>query len=252
MAGNLMKVCETTLSDEHLPVETSVSGRSPPSSPAAGSFSKNSPPVSPVDPVLLSPGHTNIKSKCATISFSSKPTPPCQEQSLEDKADASVIEVEDSEKELSLPSVSSSVLLCDEPPLPLDDCWHVEYLSPVRGNSQDSSQVSRARTSSAKPGSWHERWESPAHGREIKGSTPLGGSPVGRRATLLSLEKSPIEACSPVGSRPSYLNSKIWDDWNGEEEEEVFPEVLPLSQRLSAAAGACQTDPLKTPGESLS
>ncbi|XP_074014727.1 structure-specific endonuclease subunit SLX4 [Numenius arquata] len=247
MAGNLVKVQETTLSDECLPVKTSVSGRSPPSSPAAGSFSENSPPVSPVDPVLLSPGHSKVKSKCATISFSSKPAPPCQEQSLEDKADASVIEVEDSEKEISLPSVSSSVLLCDEPPMPFDDCWHVEYLSPVRGNSQDSSQVSRARTSSAKPGSWHERWESPAHGREIKGSTPLGGSSVGRRTTLLSLEKSPIEACSPVGSRPSYLNSKIWDDWNGEEEEEVFPEVLPLSQRLSPAAGACQTDPLKTP-----
>uniref|UniRef100_A0A8C3JKW8 Structure-specific endonuclease subunit SLX4 n=1 Tax=Calidris pygmaea TaxID=425635 RepID=A0A8C3JKW8_9CHAR len=247
MAGNLIKVRETTLSEEHLPVETSVSGRSPPSSPAAGSFSKNSPPVSPVDPVLLSPGHTNIKSKCATISFSSKPTPPCQEQSLEDKANTSVIEVEDSEKEISVPSVSSSVLLCDEPPMPFDDCWHVEYLSPVRGNGQNSNQVSRVRTSSAKPSSWQERWESPAHGREIRGSTPLGGSPVGRRATLLSLEKSPIEACSPVGSRPSYLNSKIWDDWNGEEEEEVFPEVLPLSQRLSAAAGACQTDPLKTP-----
>ncbi|XP_054699227.1 structure-specific endonuclease subunit SLX4 isoform X2 [Grus americana] len=250
MAGNLIKVCETTLSSKHLPMENSVSERSPPSSPAAGSFSKNSPPVSPVDPVLLSPGHTNIKSKCANISFLSKPVPLCHEQSLEDKTNISVVEVEDSEKEVSLHSVSSSVLLCDEPPIPVDDCWHVEYLSPVRGHSQDSNRVSHAKTSttsSPKPGSWHDQWESPVHAQEIKGSTPLPGTPVSRRTTLLCLEKSPIEACSSVGSRPSYLNSKIWDDWNGEEEEDEFPEMLPLSQRLSAAAGARQTHPVKSP-----
>ncbi|XP_009475568.1 PREDICTED: structure-specific endonuclease subunit SLX4 [Nipponia nippon] len=250
MTENSVKVHETTLSDKHLPLENSVSERSPSSTPAAASFSNNSPPVSPVDPVLLSPGHTNGKSKCAKISFLSKPVPPCHEQSLEDKTNISVVEVEDSEKEISLPSLSSSILLCDEPPIPVDDCWHVEYLSPVRGNSQDSNQVSRAKTSTAtspRPGSWHDQWESPVHTQEIKGSTPLRGSPVGRRTTLLCLEKSPIEACSSAGSRPSYLNSKIWDDWNGEEEEDEFPEMLPLSQRLSAAAGACQTDPVKTP-----
>ncbi|NXE77976.1 SLX4 endonuclease, partial [Cochlearius cochlearius] len=250
MTGNLIKVRETTLSDKHLPMENSVSERSPSSSPAAGSFSKNSPPVSPVDPILLSPGHTNIKSKCSKILSLSKPVSPCHKQSLEDKTNTSVVEIEDSEKEISLPSFSSSVLLCDEPPIPVDDCWHVEYLSPVRGNSQDSNQVSRAKTSTAsspRPGSWHDRWESPVHAQEIKGSTPLRGSPVSRRTSLFCLEKSPIEACSSVGSRPSYLNSKIWDDWNGEEEEDDFPEMLPLSQRLSAAAGACQTDPVKTP-----
>uniref|UniRef100_A0A8C0F721 Structure-specific endonuclease subunit SLX4 n=1 Tax=Bubo bubo TaxID=30461 RepID=A0A8C0F721_BUBBB len=252
MTGNLTEVHQTTLSDKHLPMENSVSERSPPSSPAAGSFSKNSPLVFPVDPVLLSPGHTNIKSKCAKISFLSKSVPPCHEQSMEDRRNTSVIEVEDSEKEISLPSLSSSVLLCDEPPVPVDDCWHVEYLSPVRGSSQDSSQVSRAKTStasSARPGSWHDQWESPIHAQEIKGSTPLRGSPVGRRTTLLCLEKSPIEACSSAGHRPSYLNSKIWDDWNGEEEAES-PEILPLSQRLPAVAEpSCQENnkPPSTP-----
>ncbi|NWI26192.1 SLX4 endonuclease, partial [Sula dactylatra] len=250
MTESLIKVRETALSDKHLPMENAVSERSPSSSPAAGPFSKNSLLVSPVDPVLLSPGHTNIKSKCAKISFLSKPVPPCREESLENKTNTSVVEIEDSEKEISLPSLSSSVLLCDEPPIPVDDCWHVEYLSPIRGNSQDSNQVSRAKTSttsSPRPGSWHDKWESPVHAQEIKGSTPLRGSPVGRRTTLLCLEKSPIEACSSVGSKQSYLNSKIWDDWNGEEEEDEFPEILPLSQRLSAAAGACQRDPVKTP-----
>ncbi|XP_074742400.1 structure-specific endonuclease subunit SLX4 isoform X3 [Strix uralensis] len=252
MTGNLTEVHQMTLSDKHLPMENSVSERSPPSSPAAESFSKNSPLVFPVDPVLLSPGHTNIKRKCAKISFLSKSVPPCHEQSMEDRRNISVIEVEDSEKEISLPSLSSSVLLCDEPPIPVDDCWHVEYLSPVRGSSQDSSQVSRAKTStasSARPGSWHDQWESPIHAQEIKGSTPLRGSPVGRRTTLLCLEKSPIEACSSVGHRPSYLNSKIWDDWNGEEEAES-PEILPLSQRLPAVAEpSCQENdkPPSTP-----
>ncbi|XP_010152701.1 PREDICTED: structure-specific endonuclease subunit SLX4 [Eurypyga helias] len=244
MAGNL------TFSDKHLPMENSVSERSLSSSPAARLFSKNSPPVSPVDPVLPSPGHTNIKSKCAEISFLSKPVPPCHEQSLEDKTNISVVEVEDSEKEVSLPSLGSSILLCDDPPIPVDDCWYVDCLSPVRGNSRDYSRVSRAKTSSAsspKPDSWHDPRESPVQAQEIQGSTPLRGSPVGRRTTLLCLERSPIEACSSVASRPSYLNSKIWDDWNGEEEEVELPEMLPLSQRLSAAAGACRTDPVKTP-----
>ncbi|KAM6249901.1 structure-specific endonuclease subunit SLX4 [Porphyrio hochstetteri] len=251
MAGNLIKVCEKGLSSKCLPVENSVSERISSSSPAAGAFSKNSPPVSPVDPVL-SPGYTNLKTKRATISLLSKPVSLCHELSVEDKTDTSVVEIGDSEKETSLPSASSSVLLCDEPPVPTDDCWHVEYLSPVRGNSQDSNCVSHAKPSAAsspRPSSWHDQWESPVCTQEMKRSTPLPGSPVSRRATLLCLEKSPVEARASVGSRLSYLNSQIWVDWNGEEEEEEdeFPEVLPLSQRLLAAAGACQTDAVKTP-----
>lgn len=252
--GNVLEIHEATLSDKRLPVENSVSDTSPSSSPAAPSFSRNSPPVSLVDPVLLSPSHTITKSECAKMSFLSQPLPLCHEQPMEDKPNLSVVEVEDSEKEITLPSLSSSVLLCDEPPLPADDCWHVECLSPVRGDSRGSSQVSHARTSTAgspRPGSWRDQWESPAHAQEIKDSTPLRGSPVGRRRALLCLEKSPIEACSPVGSRPSYLDSRIWVDWNGEEEEDEFAEMLPLSQRLTAAPGACRTDPVKTPGESF-
>ncbi|XP_027539651.1 structure-specific endonuclease subunit SLX4 isoform X3 [Neopelma chrysocephalum] len=248
ITGNLKKVHETTLSDKDLPMENSATERSMSSNPAAGSLSKSSPPVPPVDPVLLSPGHTNTKSKCADVSGLSKP--PCHEQPLEDGPNISVVEVEDGEREVSLPSLGSSVLLCEEPPLPTDDCWHVEYLSPVRGDSQDSGQVSCAKistVSSPSPGSWQDQWESPVHTQGIKGSTPLQGSPAGRRTTLLCPEKSPIEAYSSLGSRPSYLNSKIWDDWNGEEKEDEVPEILPLSQRLAAAAGACQIDPVKTP-----
>ncbi|XP_071427415.1 structure-specific endonuclease subunit SLX4 isoform X2 [Pithys albifrons albifrons] len=250
MTGNLRKVHETTLPDKHLPMEHSVTERSPSSSPAAGSLSRSSPPVSPVDPVLLSPGHTNTTSKCASISGLPKPVPPCHQQPLGDKTHISVVEVEDSDREVSLPSLGSSVLLCEEPPIPVDDCWHVECLSPVRGDSQDSGQVSCADTStgsSPSPGSWQGQWDSPGHTQGIKGSTPVQGSPAGRRTALLCPDRSPIEACSSLGSRASYLNSKIWDDWNGEEKEEEFPEVLPLSQRLAAAAGACQMDPVKTP-----
>ncbi|XP_041264678.1 structure-specific endonuclease subunit SLX4 isoform X4 [Onychostruthus taczanowskii] len=247
MAGNLIKVHETTLSDKHLPVESLASGKSPPSSPAAESFSKNPLPASPVDPVL-SPGHTNTEGKCANVSSLPTLVPPCQEQPLENNI--SVVELEDSDREVSLPSLGSSVLLCEEPPIPVDDCWHVGYLSPARGDSHDSSQVSRAKTSvasSPSPGSWQGQGESPVQVQGIQGSTPLQGSPAGRRTTLHCLEKSPIEPCSSVGSRASYLDSKIWDDWNGEEKEDELPEILPLSQRLAAAAGACQTDPVKTP-----
>ncbi|XP_048177221.1 structure-specific endonuclease subunit SLX4 isoform X2 [Corvus hawaiiensis] len=250
MTGKLIKDHETMLSDEHLPMENSANGRSPPHSPAAESFSKNSLPVSPVDPVLFSPGHINTEDKCAHISGLPTPVPPFQEQPLEDKTNISVVELEDSDREVSLPSLGSSVLLCEEPPIPVDDCWHVEYLSPVRGDGHDSGQVSHAKTSMASspsPGSWHEQEESPVQVQGIKGSTPLQGSPACRRTTLHCPEKSPIEPCSSVGSRASYLDSKIWDDWNGEEKEDELPEILPLSQRLAAAAGACQSDPVKTP-----
>lgn len=252
--GNIVKVHETRLSDKHLPMENSPSEKSPPSSPAAESFSKNSLPVSPVDPVLLSPGHTR-ESKCANISgLPTLAKPLCQEQPLEDKINISVVELEDSDREVSLPSLGSSVLLCEEPPMPVDDFWHVEYLSPARGDSHNSGQVSHAKTSvasSPSPGSWQEQGDSPVQVQGIKGSTPLQGSPAGRRITLQCPEKSPIEPCSSVGSRASYLDSKIWDDWNGEEKEDELPEILPLSQRLAAAAGAGRTDPVKTPGESL-
>ncbi|XP_053813094.1 structure-specific endonuclease subunit SLX4 isoform X2 [Vidua chalybeata] len=250
MAGNLIKGLETMLSDKHLPLENLASGRSPPSSPAAESFSKNPLPVSPLDPVLLSPGHTNMESKCASISGLPTVVPPCQEQPLEDKINISVVELEDSDREVSLPSLGSSVLLCEEPPIPVDDCWHVGYLSPARGDCRDSRQVSPAKTSTAStpsPGSWQEQGESPVQVQGIKGSTPLQGGPAGRRTTLHCPEKSPIEPCSPVGSRASYLDSKLWDNWNGEEKEDELPEILPLSQRLAAAAGAGLTDPVKTP-----
>ncbi|NXJ14068.1 SLX4 endonuclease, partial [Odontophorus gujanensis] len=244
---NVVEVHKAALSDRHLPVENSVSERNPSSSPEAGSYSKKSTLVSSVDPVLPL-DHTNLKSKCANTSFLSKPVPLCHGKSLEDESNISVVEIQDSEgeKEISTASLSSSVLLADEPAIPADDSWHVKYLSPVRGNSQDSRQVGHANTraaSSPKTDIVHEHWESPDKAWEIKGSTPLQGTPAGRRTTLLCLEKSPIEACTSMGSRPSYLNSKLWDDWDGEEDDE-FPEVLPLSQRVSAAAGA---DPVKTP-----
>lgn len=242
VTGNLLKLCETTLSDKHLPMENLASGRSPPSSPAAESFSKNPLPVSPVDPVLLSPGHTSTENKCANISSLPTLVSPCQEQPLEDKINVSVVELEDSDREVSLPSLGSSVLLCEEPPLPADDCWHVEYLSPARGDGHGSGQVSTA--SSPSPAPWQEQGESPVQVPGIKGSTPLQGTPAGRRTTLHCPEKSPIEPCSSVSSRASYLDSKIWDDWNGEDE---LPEILPLSQRLAAAAEAGQKDPVKTP-----
>ncbi|XP_010717670.1 structure-specific endonuclease subunit SLX4 isoform X2 [Meleagris gallopavo] len=250
MDGKVTEVHQAALSDRHLPVENCVSERNPSSSPEAGSVFEKSVPLSSVDPVLAL-AHTNSKSKCANTSFLSKPEPPCLGKSMEDKSNVSVVEIQDSEgeKEISIVSLSSSVLLADEPAIPADDCWHVKYLSPIRANSQDSRQNGHANTSAASSPQAdfvHDQWESPDQAWEIKGSTPLQGTPVGRRTTLLRLEKSPIEACTSRGSRPlsSYLNSKLWDQWDGEEEEDEFPEVLPLSQRVSAAAGA---DLIKTP-----
>ncbi|XP_064376611.1 uncharacterized protein LOC112987702 [Dromaius novaehollandiae] len=165
-------------------------------------------------------------------------------------ADNSVTEIKDSEKERSLVSVSSGSL-GDEPPIPVDDGWHAEYLSPVRGDSWNTSRVSHASASTASsPRSdfWPDQWESPVQAQGIKDSTPLRGSPRDRTTTLLHLDECASTGLFSEGSSLSGRNSKFWDDLDKEEEEEELPVMLHLIQNVSAAAGACQTEPVKTPG----
>ncbi|NXA50685.1 SLX4 endonuclease, partial [Nothocercus julius] len=249
MTVSLIKVPETSLSDKQLPRKNSADERNPSSSRATESSSIDTSLASPVDSDL-SLGYTSMERKCAKSSSVSKPVSPCHEPALEDETDTSVVEIKDSEAEeqTSRLSLGSSVLLHDEPPIPVDDCWHTECLSPLRGNSQKSSLAGCARASPAsspRSDSWPVKWTSPVQVQGIKGSTPLQGSPIDRATTLLHLEKSPVEAWSSEGGRESFLNTKFWEDLDNEEDEP--PEMLPVRQKVSASADAHQTDLVKTP-----
>uniref|UniRef100_A0A8C3RL60 Structure-specific endonuclease subunit SLX4 n=1 Tax=Chelydra serpentina TaxID=8475 RepID=A0A8C3RL60_CHESE len=251
-AGETMKIPEltsdllfATSSQKHLLTENSVNKKTSPGSPL-GHFWKGSLQVSPAP---LSPACVHVKEKSSENPSSPKRGLPCRELSLENKTDISVVEVEDSEEEKEvapLPS-SGSFLLGDDPPIPVDDdCWSVKRLSPIKDNNKVLERLDCANTSSPirrKSGSQHDQWKSPTRALEITGSTPLRGNPVDNRKTLLCDEESPIEAHSSVSNRLSFLNSKVWDDWD----EDELPEIPPLTQRVSAAAAAQNNQPLKTP-----
>ncbi|KAM9125468.1 structure-specific endonuclease subunit SLX4 isoform 2-T3 [Pangshura tecta] len=252
-AGETMKIPEitsdlllATSSQKHLLTEnSSVSKKTSPGRPLGQSW-KDSLQVSPAP---LSPACVHVKEKSSENPSSPIRGLPCCELSLENKTDISVVEVEDSEEEKEvapLPS-SCSFLLGDEPPIPVDDdCWSVERLSPIKDNNGVLERLDCANTSSpicGKSGSQHDQWKSPVRAMEITGSTPLRGNRVDNRKTLLCHEESPVEKHSSVSNRLNFLNSKVWDDWD----EDELPEILPLTQRVSAAAAAQNTQPLKIP-----
>uniref|UniRef100_G1PXJ5 Structure-specific endonuclease subunit SLX4 n=1 Tax=Myotis lucifugus TaxID=59463 RepID=G1PXJ5_MYOLU len=138
-----------------------------------------------------------------------------------------VVEVEDSddEQEVASHQASSSPLLDSGPPIPTDDCcWHVEPLSPIPIDNLNLERTGPLSTSS--PGS--RAREAPdsgdCHSPALLSTTPIRGSCTGQRK---SQEKSP-QASSPGSNRLSFLNSALWDDWDGEEQKS--PEALSLTQ----------------------
>ncbi|XP_036165560.1 structure-specific endonuclease subunit SLX4 isoform X4 [Myotis myotis] len=141
-----------------------------------------------------------------------------------------VVEVEDSEDEQEVAShqASSSPLLDSGPPIPTDDCcWHVEPLSPIPIDNLNLERTGPLSTSS--PGS--RAREAPdsgdCHPPALLSTTPIRGSCTGQRK---SQEKSP-QASSPGSNRLSFLNSALWDDWDGGEQKS--PEALSLAQTPS-------------------
>ncbi|XP_058426155.1 structure-specific endonuclease subunit SLX4 [Diceros bicornis minor] len=164
--------------------------------------------------------------------------------SLPNQAIASeVVEVEDSEDEQEVASRqgNSSPLLDSDPPIPVDECcWQVEPLSPIPIDHLNLERTGPLSTSSP-GGRVGEALDSgDCHSPAFLGTTPIRGSCTGRRKS----QEKPPWASSPGSSRLSLLNSALWDDWDGEEQKS--PEVLPLTQTLSADR-AQKSEGLETP-----
>lgn len=140
-----------------------------------------------------------------------------------------VVEVEDSEGEQEAASLQahSSPLLDREPPVLVDDCsWHAEPLSPIPIDQVNLERTGPLSTSSP----CNRAQEAPAYSAGHAPGLLVTPPTHGRRSPQTSLPAS-----SPGNSRPSFLNSALWDDWDGGEQRS--PKALPAA-RTPGANGA--------------
>uniref|UniRef100_A0A8C3W0D3 Structure-specific endonuclease subunit SLX4 n=1 Tax=Catagonus wagneri TaxID=51154 RepID=A0A8C3W0D3_9CETA len=188
-------------------------------------------PSSPLAPCPLAGGLTDVTGRLQRH-LPPAPSPAGQATASE------VVEVEDSDDEQEVASwqVNSSPLLESDPPVPADDwCWHVEPLSPIPIDHLNLEWTGPLSTSSPSGRPGGARDSNGRHPPAPMAATPVRGSHTGRRR---SHEKSP-GAGSPGGSRLSFLNSALWDDWDGEEQQS--PRGLPAAQTPPSKSRELQT-----------
>ncbi|XP_019066186.1 structure-specific endonuclease subunit SLX4 isoform X2 [Fukomys damarensis] len=159
-------------------------------------------------------------------------TGPVQKLSPGQVAVSEVVEVGDSEdeQEVSFHQINKSPLLDSDPPIPVDDCWNVEPLSPIPIDHLNLERTGPLSTSSPSSQAQEPLDSGDCHSPRFLGSTPIRASGTAGRA---SLEQS-LGGGSPAASRLSFLNSALWDDWNGEGQKSPDPEAPPAAQTLCA------------------
>lgn len=137
-----------------------------------------------------------------------------------------VVEVGDSEDEQEVAShqVNRSPLLDSHLPIPVDDCWNIEPLSPIPIDHLNLERTGPLSTSSPNKQAQEPLDSSDCHSPGLLGSTPIRANGKARRA---SPEQS-SGAGSPRSSRLSFLNPALWDDWD--EEGQKSPETPPAHQ----------------------
>ncbi|XP_073504364.1 structure-specific endonuclease subunit SLX4 isoform X2 [Phyllobates terribilis] len=138
-------------------------------------------------------------------------------------ASSTVFEVGDSEDEAPVAEPPANIsnysfqFDYDEPPIPMEeDLWGSVNETPKKPHSPPSPPLHLNKTPTK---TLNCNVNSP--------STAKSGTPA-------NIEGSPPYAASQ-SSRQSYLNSRLWEDW--EDEDPKLTAVLPLSQRLGSAPG---------------
>ncbi|XP_012921093.1 structure-specific endonuclease subunit SLX4 isoform X2 [Heterocephalus glaber] len=211
---------------------------------ATQKFSVITPPMSPMPPGTSSSGRqvhrSPSRSQSRLLKLSSPRvswpmagglpdfTGPVQKLSPNQAEVSEVVEVGDSEDEPEVAShqVNRSPLLDSDPPIPVDDCWNVEPLSPIPIDHLNLERTGPLNTSSPSSQAQEPVDSGDCLSPGLLGSTPIRASGMARRA---SLEQS-SGAGSPAASRLSFLNPALWDDWNGEGQKS--PEAPPAAQTL--------------------
>ncbi|KAM4813912.1 structure-specific endonuclease subunit SLX4 isoform 2-T2 [Urocitellus parryii] len=149
-------------------------------------------------------------------------------------AASEVVEVGDSEDEQEVASHqgNSSPLQASDPPVPVDDCcWHVEPLSPIPIDHLNLERTGPLSTSSPSGRAHGALDSSDCHSPGLPGTTPIRGSCAAHREPQ---QESP-QAGSSGSSRLSFLNTALWDNWDGEEQKS--PGASPVAQTSSAHRG---------------
>ncbi|XP_029432453.1 structure-specific endonuclease subunit SLX4 isoform X2 [Rhinatrema bivittatum] len=204
-------------------------------------------PVSPVPLTPLSQCSSNIESKHLASPLSPYQGLSGLTQSVHNKSlGSSVCEIEDSEDdpEADPYALNNSCQQVYDLPIPADDCWNTDTLAPVKVSSNES--VGNSHLNASNPDSNSDKCESSTRSKEMLVSTPVKSRNLGHsQASSLVYEKNSLQASLSQDSRLCFLNSTMWDHWDGEDKE--FPEVLPLIQRLSSALPAEKSKELKTP-----
>ncbi|XP_036593751.1 structure-specific endonuclease subunit SLX4 [Trichosurus vulpecula] len=229
--------------------ETSVSERCSYRSPAI-QYSKVNKNLSTLVPVQFLPERTDlIKHSLESPSSHSRLSSADDKPVLIPNVCSEVVEVVDSEEEQDLDPcpLSSSLLLPSDPPIPVDDdYWNMEPLSPIPIDNMNLERTGHLSTSSPNDKVCETRnnreRNSPGTPSTVV-STSVYGSPIDKRRSLHCNEKRSLCTGSPGNSNPSYLNSALWDDWDGEQKS---TENLPLAKRLSDEATQ-DLEVLKTP-----
>lgn len=148
----------------------------------------------------------------------------------------------------------------DEPPIAFNDSWGLDVcieekpgcfslrLEDSRGSSQQERSLGQGGTVRSPPSTSCQPPRSSCCMQSSKSSgSMVDSSPSNHPPTSVQAHTTPSITPSPPGPAPrttqqvnnSLLDSKIWDSWEEEEEEDA----LPLSQRVNPQ------DQLKTPGK---
>ncbi|XP_030067087.1 structure-specific endonuclease subunit SLX4 isoform X2 [Microcaecilia unicolor] len=198
--------------------------------------------LSPVPPPLFSQCFTNVKSKHPGNPLSPNQRLSGLTQSVQNEPlDSNIFEIEDNndDQETDPFSLSNRCQVVYEPPIPADDdCWHIDTFAPVEVSSKVFKGNDHANTNS--PGSKSDRGERLTKSKELLGSTPTKSA--NSKTSLPLYEKNLHQANL---SQDSFLNSMVWDHWDGEDNE--FSKVQPLYERISSSQPAQKSKELKTP-----
>ncbi|XP_043831250.1 structure-specific endonuclease subunit SLX4 isoform X2 [Dromiciops gliroides] len=228
--------------------ETSVSERYSYRSPQYSEVNKN---LSTVVPAQFSPERADLtKQSLESPSSHSGLSSAHDKPVLVQNVCSEVVEVVDSEEEEVLDScpLSSSFLLNSDPPIPVDDdYWNIEPLSPIPIDNLNLERTGHLSTSSpnGKVCETLSKKERNSLGTPSRmDSTPVCGSPINKKRSLHCNEKRSSCTASPGNSKLSYLNSALWDDWDGEQKS---TEILPFAERSSDEKAAQELEVLKTP-----
>ncbi|XP_023567168.1 structure-specific endonuclease subunit SLX4 [Octodon degus] len=167
---------------------------------------------------------------------------PVQKLSPKQAAVSEVVELGDSEDEQEAVShqVNRSPQLDSDPPIPVDDCWNVEPLSPIPIDHLNLERTGPLSTSSPSSMAQEPQDSGGCHSAGLLRSTPIRARGRARRAS-----SEPSSGSGSLGgSRLSFLNPALWDDWD--EEGQKSPEAPPTPQ-TPRALRAQKSDGPETP-----